>query len=529
MKYDVEKFARTAEILRMRAQREKRLISQPSPEELRLLCEQESGVEISRYGNICADSEPMSRAAKFTKNSVDHPFGDEEDDLLRRCEEQLAQEDLVCMDRIVGDGIDGTSVRLIVPRRFVQLAYAGDRLFKYCSAVDNPTYTIIYFTDDEFENNKAKALPEKDITIRVAFMPDGRMIKINRNTNYFGEFKKGVFAAEDWNAKTKRGGIFLHAGCREDYLIGAHGGHNRVRSLLIALSANGKTSTTCRVLAKKEDEQSWLVQDDGGTLMPDGSFHGFEFGGLFVKTDCLTPADQMETYYGVLKRDSFCENIWLNNDGEFDFFNSEKTSNGRAVISRRDFMHASYGINTEKVENIILITRGPAIPAISKLSTEQAVAFMILGQAMESSAGDPTQAGKIKSVFFYDPFVAGNRAEHANLFYDILKAHPHISCYLINTGGVGEGERYHDISLGDTMAVLNSLFRGGLEDWEPSVSGLHVPKAVREMDQPFLHPERLYSKTEFEDRIKVLNKLRMEAMEAVGGDLNKKIRSVFDT
>ena len=28
---------------------------------------------------------------------------------------------------------------------------------------------------------------------------------------------------------------------------------------------------------------------------------------------------------------------------------------------------------------------------------------MVLGQAMESSAGDPTQAGKIRTEFFYDP------------------------------------------------------------------------------------------------------------------------------
>ena len=45
---------------------------------------------------------------------------------------------------------------------------------------------------------------------------------------------------------------------------------------------------------------------------------------------------------------------------------------------------------------------------------------MVLGQAMESSAGDPTQAGKIRTEFFYDPFVAGDRAAHANRFYDIL-------------------------------------------------------------------------------------------------------------
>jgi len=85
---------------------------------------------------------------------------------------------------------------------------------------DRPDYTIVMFTDESFEPNKAKPLPQKDITIRLAMLPDGRVVKIVRNSNYIGEYKKGVFASEDWAAKTKKGGIFLHAGCREDYLQG---------------------------------------------------------------------------------------------------------------------------------------------------------------------------------------------------------------------------------------------------------------------------------------------------------------------
>ena len=61
-------------------------------------------------------------------------------------------------------------------------------------------------------------------------------------------------------------------------------------------------------------------------------------------------------------------------------------------------MHASVNIDVPRIDNIILITRGPIIPAIAKLTREQAVAFMILGQSMESSAGDPTQAGKIPLI-----------------------------------------------------------------------------------------------------------------------------------
>ena len=398
-----------------------------------------------------------------------------------------------------------TVVRLIVPEKFAHVAYGGRNLFiPVKRPVKKPNYQIVFFGDEAWETNKSKPLPQKDITIRLAMLEDGRVVKIVRNSNYIGEYKKGVFASEDWVAKTKRGGIFLHAGCREDYLQLSHGGYQPVRTLLIALSANGKTTTTCRVLARKGMERSWLIQDDGGTLMPDGSFHGFEAGGVFVKTEGVNPGEQVEIFYGLLKRDTVCENVFVTKDGDFDFENFERTSNGRAVVLRRDFMHTSPYIDVDRIDNIILITRGPLIPAISKLTMEQAAALMVLGQAMESSAGDPTQAGKIRSEFFYDPFVAGDRAEHANIFYEILKGLPHMNYYLINTGGVGEGYHYKNISVGHTLSVLDSLFRGGLEDWVDSPTGFKVPAAIRAVDDILVHPEKLYSQAEFEEKQKEL-------------------------
>ncbi len=125
-----------------------------------------------------------------------------------------------------------------------------------------------------------KPLPEKDITIRLAHAPDGRMVKFVRNSNYFGEWKKGVFAGENYRAKLHGDAIFLHAGCRKDTLENRRGVYVTNYSLFVALSANGKTSTTCKVLARKGRERSWLIQDDGGTLYRDGRFRGFEAGGL---------------------------------------------------------------------------------------------------------------------------------------------------------------------------------------------------------------------------------------------------------
>jgi phosphoenolpyruvate carboxykinase (ATP) len=525
---NLEEFARTAERIREKALKENRLLDNPSDEVLRGLVEKEESVIRTIYNNFVAESEPTSRSQMFTKNSVDDSFGEDEVKLLAQCEEVLGKEKLISVDRTVGNPNSNTVARLICPVKFAHVAYGGRSLFiPVKKPVTKPDYQIVFFGDAAWETNKSKPLPQKDITIRLALLNGERAVKIVRNSNYIGEYKKGVFACEDWVAKMKRGGIFLHAGCREDYLQASHGGYRPVRTLLIALSANGKTTTTCQILARKGMERSWLIQDDGGTLMPDGSFHGFEAGGVFVKTEGINPEEQVEIFYGLLKPDTVCENVFVTKEGDFDFENFSRTSNGRAVVLRRDFMHASPHIDVPSIDNFILITRGPTIPAICKLNAEQAAALMVLGQAMESSAGDPTQAGKIRTEFFYDPFIAGDRAAHANRFYDILQNLPHVNYYLINTGSVGEGYHFKDIDVGHTMSILDSLLRGGLEDWVDSPSGFKVPAAIRAVDDILVHPERLYTAAEFEQKQAELKKIRYEAIEKIGAGLNPKVRKVF--
>ncbi|MFC1952697.1 phosphoenolpyruvate carboxykinase (ATP) [Chloroflexota bacterium] len=526
--FDLEIFIRTANSIITKAKDEGRLADNPTTKALRELVEKQPGVRKTVYGNFVADSEPTSRSAMFTKNSIDNSFGREEEKLLEHCEEVLAKEKLISIDRKVGNADSTTTVRLIVPERFAHVAYGGGNLFAPLpEEVKEPTYQIIFFADEAFQANQSKSLPEKDITIRLAMLPDGRYVKIIRNGNYIGEYKKGVFAAEDWAAKTTKGGIFLHGGCREDYLESVHGDYRTVRTLLVALSANGKTTTTSRILARKGNEKSWLIQDDGGTLMADGSFQGFEAGGIFVKTEGVNPGEQPEIYYGLLKPETVCENVFVSEDGDYDFYNLQRTSNGRAVVLRRDFMHASTYIDVPTVDNLVLITRGPLIPAISKLTHEQAVALMILGQAMESSAGDPTKAGAIRSEFFYDPFISGDLADHANRFYDIISGLPEMNFYLLNTGGIGEGERYRDIRLEYTMGILDSLLRGGLEDWRDSPTGFKTPAAIRVVDDIYVHPEKLYSTSDFEEKQRELDKIRHDAVVGIGSNLHPNIRNVF--
>ena len=514
-----KEFQETIKEITEKAAKEKRLIYNPNDRELRAFAESESIVKKTIYGNIVAQSEPTSRAAMFTKNNIDSQFGKEELNFLKQAKKNLATEELIIIERIACSNKEDFPVQFIVPKKFAHLALGGGNLFYLPKKkIKKPYCQVLFFFDENFEKNKKKPLPEKDITIRLAMSSEGRTIKIVRNSNYIGELKKGVFAAKDWRAK-KEGKIFLHAGCRKDYLQSVDGQYKTITSLILALSANGKTTLTTKVLARKEKEESWQIQDDGGTLTPEGNFLGFEGRGCFVKTEKVNPENQREIYYGLLKPETVGENIYVKNK-HLDFFNVEKTSNGRAVILRRDIMNASPKIYAEKVDNLILVTRGPLIPAISKLTIEQATAFMVIGQAMESSAGDPTKAGKIRSTFFYDPFMAGSKIEHTKIFYNILKNLPYqVNCYLINTGGIGEGEHYQDIRLEQTLSILDSLLRGGLRKWEKSPTGLRVPRAVRGVDDIYFHPELLYTRQEFQEKQKKLNRLRIETIEKIGGKI----------
>jgi phosphoenolpyruvate carboxykinase (ATP) len=123
--------------------------------------------------------------------------------------------------------------------------------------------------------------------------------------------------------------------------------------------------------------------------------------------------------------------------------------------------------------------------------------------------------------------VAGDRAEHTNRFYEILRGLPHMEYFLLNTGGVGEGSRYKEITVEHTMSILDSLLRGGLEDWIDSPTGFKVPRAIRMVDDIYLHPENLYSKAEFEAKQRKLNYFRCKVIEKIGDVLHVNIRDVF--
>ena len=464
------------------ARRDRRLIEGRSLDEFKRIALRQDGVVQTQLGSVASDSEPTNRSAPFTRNSVDHPFGEAEEALARQAVAVLGAERVICLDTIVGDGLDGVTVRFLLPETYAQLAYGLKLLLDRPEArvVDDPTYTIIFFTDEHFEANKSKKLLDKDVTVRL-FMGDrrGEQVKICRNTIYLGEGKKGVFQFEDWRVKAiDKTGIFLHAGARRDHLWIYDESTERpelqeVVTAVSGLTATGKTTTLCRKFAKLPRESSEMIGDDGGAMGFDGGYAAFEIGGLYVKTEGLDES-QPEILRAAESRDAFLENVAVTRYPYMpDFKDLVKTGNARAVVARDNLEIASQSLRAKKLHAIIILTRNPLVNVISRLTPEQATMLFIYGESIESSGGNPEEAGKFKREFFLDPFVAGDRLEHAMIFHDILKRN-RIPCYLANTGTIGPLDE--KVTLRQSLATYNDLIRRQLRfSVEPDDLGHHYP------------------------------------------------------
>ncbi|MBP1720505.1 MAG: phosphoenolpyruvate carboxykinase [Deltaproteobacteria bacterium] len=475
-------FKEAAEKIYRDAKKEGRLIEGRTLKEIKELALRHEGVIQTQIGSVAADSEPMSRSAPHTKNSLDHAFGEAEESLARQAVERLGREKIVCLDTIVGDGLDGVTARFIMPENYAQIAYGLKLLFDGPSSriVDNPTYTIIYFTDEAFEPNKSKKLIEKDITVRLMMgSKRGEQVKICRNTTYLGEGKKAVFMFEDWRAKAiDKSGIFLHAGARRDYLWVYDLEAERPElvetvTAISGLTATGKTTTLCRRLARLPRESSEMIGDDGGIFGFSGDYTAFEIGGLYVKTEGLDES-QPEILRAAGSRDAFLENVAISKYPYMpDFKDISKTGNGRAIVARENLEIASKGLRAEKTDHIVMLSRNPMLNVISKLTPEQATMQFIYGESIESTGGNPEEAGSFKRVFFLDPFIAGDRLEHAMIFYEIIKRNK-IRCYLANTGTIGEKE--DKVTLRQSLSTYNDLLRHQLRfSTEPDFLGYHYP------------------------------------------------------
>ena len=79
------------------------------------------------------------------------------------------------------------------------------------------------------------------------------------------------------------------------------------------------------------------------------------------------------------------------------------------------------------------------------------------------------------------------------------------------------------------MGILDSLFRGGAEEWLPSPkTGLVIPRSIRAVDSILMRPEKLFPAADFDARQRALDQQRAEYMDKYPG-LYPQIKAVFQT
>jgi phosphoenolpyruvate carboxykinase (ATP) len=474
-----------------------------SGEELRALAR--SGEKTTEYGSPVYATRIKNRSAKKTyivadgvsvgvmQQSIEPSRALEK---IREVQEKLATMDLIQVDRRMGMSPEvPIHCRLIVPKEYARIAYMWHNMLFPSTSAQEPDFISVYVPD----------WPETFIFCDVQ---QGYTYILG--TDYPGEAKKSMLRQAMYWIKRK-GGLGLHAGSKILRVTGPDGKLRDVGFLLFGLSGTGKTTLTLHDHGLKEPEKAIIKQDDVVLLSRDGHAFGTE-DGFYIKTEGLEPS-QTVLWGAATHPTAAYENIKVGDDGKIDFLDTSLTSNGRGVVLRRFIKGSGDGIDLEKANKIVFITRrNDVVPVCARLSSEQAAAYFMLGESIETSAGDPTKAGQAKREVGTNPFIVGPEAEEGNRVLQILRENPDMQAYILNTGSIGAkaGAPGEKITIKVSTEIMKQIAKEGIR-WEKDPDwGYEVPKDVPGIDLAKYDPRRHYSAEEYAG---LVDKLRGERRE----------------
>ncbi|MFI5393370.1 MAG: phosphoenolpyruvate carboxykinase (ATP), partial [Myxococcota bacterium] len=394
----------------------------PTPEQLRAFTEEMPETRISEFGNTNTQTQVLSRSAAST-HVVDRESSGKTmtraqyDEIAALQDAYIADHDMVQIDGYIGNDPEmRTAARLLMEKRYANIAGMQQKLYFERDDSAEPQVQVIYTP-----GLKAQGWPDDRL---IAVDLDHYVTRV-LNSDYFGESKKGGLRM--WNDIVyNKGGLALHAGLK---VIPTDDGDKVF--MIIGLSGTGKTTTTFTT-----QNGSKPIQDDFVGLMPGGKAYGTE-NGCFAKTFALDPDFEPSIHGAVVKPSTYMENVYQAEDGAVDFNNEHYTKNGRAVFSMSDLLSYEDAQNVGTVDYLLILNRNEnIIPAVAKLSQEQAAAYFMLGETTGTAAGGASEEGKFLRVPGTNPFFPLPHGLQGNRLLELLATHP-IETYLLNTGRVG--------------------------------------------------------------------------------------------
>jgi len=486
----------------------KRIVDNPSEAELRDMALKQGGV-ITQFGNLAVVTKVRSRSAKFTE-IITRDLREEERKLLEDVFDYIRQKEIIQLDRTMCMNPEfKVASRLYVEAEYARLPLMwGNTLFP--PERDDPDFVTIDIPS--WPERRVLVFPEEGLTVALG-------------TDYKGEVKKSMLRKLMYVVK-KKGCLGLHAGSKV-IRVYKDGSLRDIGFLFFGLSGTGKTSLTCHSHWLRYPERVIIRQDDVVVFEPDGKAVGTE-DSYYIKTDGLEPDSQPLLYAAAISPRAILENVKVYEDGKVDFFDQSLTSNGRAMVKRFDVAFTDDRIDLDKVHNIIFITRRyDIVPPVAKLSPEWAAAAFMLGESIETSAGDPEQAGRTVRVVGTNPFIIGPEAEEGNRFLEILRRNPDINCYLLNTGWVGGVRGGVKISLKDSVKIIEMIARDAIK-WKPDPFwGYEVPSEIPGIDMSRFDLENHYSRDQIQTMSEALREDRRRWLEKFEG-LDPSILDLFE-
>lgn len=489
--------------------RPKKIIDNPSEESLRAWALTHGGV-VTEFGNLSVTTKVRNRMAKLTEVIMDHPEPKDRE-LIDNVLDYLKGKEVIQLDRVMcmTEGCR-KNCRLYVTAEYARLPLMwGNTLFP----PEGGAPDFVALTVPEWDEKRVLVFPERGLTIILG-------------SDYKGENKKAMLRQVMYWAKGQ-GRLGLHAASK---VLRVYRGSElkNFGFLLFGLSGTGKTSLSCHSHWLGYPETVTIRQDDVVVFGEDGVAIGTE-DSFYIKTDGLEPSSQPLLYAAALSPRAILENVYVEpGSGKVDFFDSSLTSNGRAMVKRRDISFTDDQVDLGKVDFIVFITRRQDIlPPVARLNREWAAAAFMLGESVETSAGDPDEAGKSLRVVGTNPFIVGSHSDEGNAFLRILRANPDIQCFILNTGVVGGMVRGQKITVKDSVKILEMIARDRIKWVQDDFWDYEIAVDIPGVELDRFDLNNYYSDDQIEELSAQLKKERLDWLSQFPG-LNPDIISALN-